>query len=420
MYRLGLAAAFLVVAAACRRRPPRRRRQPTADSGAGVRREDLAVHGSRGPARHHSHLPRRRHAGDGLLFRDLPPGALGSPRRETDRLAGRHGAHRGRTGRHDGWAAAPSVEADPGDQGRAYVPRPRRSSVPTCRRCGSPSSRRGATSRSGIEVDGDAAIVRTPDEPTRASGPGTVSGARTVHAAGATAPTGKGRARRSMKSRWSWRKRPARTPCRARSSRCAPFSHAAAGGWTDAPWKGNGESSSKLSVDRPEGHAYAEIARRRRVCRCRSRGRSRRPAQQPAPDDSREARPHGGDSRRRAAARHARAAAGRAGRGSGRVGARQLRARPAPMAAASRTTRAGSSTCWTATTSHRSTPTSARCSRLRFTAGWRAGSSAFPSIPSSRRTGCSTPCTASARWATPRRQTSSRRASAQPTSPTTT
>ena len=91
-----------------------------------------------------------------------------------------------------------------------------------------------------------------------------------------------------------------------------------------------------------------------------------------------------------------------------------------PMAAASPTTRAASSTCWTATTSPRSTPTSARCSRWRFTAGWRAGSSASPSTRSSPRTGSSTPCTASARWATPRRPTSSRRGLAPPTSPITT
>ena len=59
-------------------------------------------------------------------------------------------------------------------------------------------------------------------------------------------------------------------------------------------------------------------------------------------------------------------------------------------------------------------------SRMRSTTGWRAASSAFRSTPSSRRTACSTRCTASARWATRRRPTSSRPASVRPTSPTTT
>ena len=83
------------------------------------------------------------------------------------------------------------------------------------------------------------------------------------------------------------------------------------------------------------------------------------------------------------------------------LGARQLRARPCRTAAASPTTRAASSTCSTATTSRRSTRTSRRSSRTRSTTGWRAGSSASTSIRSSRRTACSTPCTASARRAIP-------------------
>ena len=70
-------------------------------------------------------------------------------------------------------------------------------------------------------------------------------------------------------------------------------------------------------------------------------------------------------------------------------------------AAGSPTTRAGCCICSTATTSRRSTRTSPRRSRSRFTTGWKAGSSGSTSTRNSRATACSTRCTANARLGNP-------------------
>ena len=77
-------------------------------------------------------------------------------------------------------------------------------------------------------------------------------------------------------------------------------------------------------------------------------------------------------------------------------------------AAGSPTTRAAFCICSIATTSRRCTRTSPPPSRSPSTTGWRADSSDSTSTRSSRRTASSTRCTASARWATRRRPTSSR------------